>query len=295
MLKKIRTVFTAGILAAVLAVSASALDSIKAGVVDASALNLRQQATTESASLKMLSNGTDLSVIGEEGEFYKVSAAGTVGYAHKDYVIIKDIMNISNGGGVKVTASALNLRAEPSLSAAVIGKLYEGTTAEIIGINSGWLKVNSSAGTGYISPDYVEYIELSSASAGQAPSNSSLGQQVVDKALSYLGVKYVYGGASPSGFDCSGLSYYVYKQFGATLNRSSSAQTSNGYRVSKSELMPGDLVFFSSPGSSSVGHVGIYIGGGQMVHSVKPGRSVEIDTINSGYYSTYYWGARRIF
>lgn len=295
MLKKIRTVFTAGILAAVLAVSASALDSIKAGVVDASALNLRQQATTESASLKMLSNGTDLSVIGEEGEFYKVSAAGTVGYAHKDYVIIKDIMNISNGGGVKVTASALNLRAEPSLSAAVIGKLYEGTTAEIIGINSGWLKVNSSAGTGYISPDYVEYIELSSASAGQASSNSSLGQQVVDKALSYLGVKYVYGGASPSGFDCSGLSYYVYKQFGVTLNRSSSAQTSNGYKVSKSELVPGDLVFFSSPGSSSVGHVGIYIGGGQMVHSVKPGRSVEIDTINSGYYSTYYWGARRIF
>ena len=295
MLKKIRTVFTAGILAAVLAVSASALDSIKAGVVDASALNLRQQATTESASLKMLSNGTDLSVIGEEGEFYKVSAAGTVGYAHKDYVIIKDIMNISNGGGVKVTASALNLRAEPSLSAAVIGKLYEGTTAEIIGINSGWFKVNSSAGTGYISPDYVEYIELSSASAGQASSNSSLGQQVVDKALSYLGVKYVYGGASPSGFDCSGLSYYVYKQFGATLNRSSSAQTSNGYKVSKSELMPGDLVFFSSPGSSSVGHVGIYIGNGQMVHSVKPGRSVEIDTINSGYYSTYYWGARRIF
>lgn len=295
MLKKIRTVFTAGILAAVLAVSASALDSIKAGVVDASALNLRQQATTESASLKMLSNGTDLSVIGEEGEFYKVSAAGTVGYAHKDYVIIKDIMNISNGGGVKVTASALNLRAEPSLSAAVIGKLYEGTTAEIIGINSGWLKVNSSAGTGYISPDYVEYIELSSASAGQASSNSSLGQQVVDKALSYLGVKYVYGGASPSGFDCSGLSYYVYNQFGATLNRSSSAQTSNGYKVSKSELMPGDLVFFSSPGSSSVGHVGIYIGNGQMVHSVKPGHSVEIDTINSGYYSTYYWGARRIF
>ena len=295
MLKKIRTVFTAGILAAVLAVSASALDSIKAGVVDASALNLRQQATTESASLKMLSNGTDLSVIGEEGEFYKVSAAGTVGYAHKDYVIIKDIMNISNGGGVKVTASALNLRAEPSLSAAVIGKLYEGTTAEIIGINSGWLKVNSSAGTGYISPDYVEYIELSSASAGQASSNSSLGQQVVDKALSYLGVKYVYGGASPSGFDCSGLSCYGYKPFGATLNRSSSAQTSNGYKVSKSELTPGDLVFFSSPGSSSVGHVGIYIGGGQMVHSVKPGRSVEIDTINSGYYSTYYWGARRIF
>lgn len=295
MLKKIRTVFTAGILAAVLAVSASALDSIKAGVVDASALNLRQQATTESASLKMLSNGTDLSVIGEEGEFYKVSAAGTVGYAHKDYVIIKDIMNISNGGGVKVTASALNLRAEPSLSAAVIGKLYEGTTAEIIGINSGWLKVNSSAGTGYISPDYVEYIELSSASAGQASSNSSLGQQVVDKAMSYLGVRYVYGGASPSGFDCSGLSYYVYKQFGVTLNRSSSSQTSNGYKVSKSELVPGDLVFFSSPGSSSVGHVGIYIGGGQMVHSVKPGRSVEIDTINSGYYSTYYWGARRIF
>ena len=123
----------------------------------------------------------------------------------------------------------------------------------------------------------------------------SKGEQIVNKAKQYLGVKYVYGGASPSGFDCSGFTSYVYKQFGIKLNRSSSAQTSNGYKVSRSELKAGDLVFFTSPGSKSVGHVGIYIGNCNFIHAVKPGRAVEIDTMTSGYYNTYYWGARRIF
>ncbi|MBQ6868462.1 MAG: C40 family peptidase [Clostridia bacterium] len=292
MFKKARTLLTAGILSLSLIFSSAALDSLKAGVVTAGVLNLRAEATTQSNILKKLPEATDLSVFDEKDDFYKVSASGTVGYVAKDYVELKDVWNVDNGGGAKVTASALNIRNKPGLEGDVIGKIYEGGVAEIIGINNGWLKVKYKGTTGYISPDYVEFVELTEADKAEA--EVSKGQQVVNKAKQYLGVKYVYGGASPSGFDCSGFTSYVYKQFGIKLNRSSSAQTSNGYKVSKSELQLGDLVFFSSPGSKSVGHVGIYIGNGNFIHAVKPGRAVEIDTMTSGYYNTYYWGARRV-
>ena len=292
MFKKARILLTTGILSMSLAFSAAALDSLQAGVVTADVLNLRAEASTQSNILKKLPEKTDLSVFDEKDDFYKVSAGGTVGYVSKEYVELKDVWNVANGGGAKVTASALNIRSAPSLDGGVIGKIYEGGVAEIIGINNGWLKVKYNGTTGYISPDYVEYVEFNGAAAATA--TVSKGQQVVDKAKQYLGVKYVYGGASPSGFDCSGFTQYVYKQFGISLNRSSSSQTSNGYRVARSELQLGDLVFFSSPGSSSVGHVGIYIGGGKFIHSVKPGKAVEIDTMSSGYYNTYFWGARRV-
>ena len=294
MFKGARVLLAAGALSVVMTMSALGLDAVKGGVVTASALNLREKATTEASVLKKLPNQTDISVFDEEGEFYKVSASGTVGYVSKDYVELKEVWNISNGGGVKVTASALNVREKPNLDAGVVGKISEGGTAEIVGVNNGWLKVKSSVGTGYVSPDYVEYVELSAEAQAPVAQTVSKGQQVVDMAKKYMGVKYVYGGASPSGFDCSGLTSYVYKQFGITLNRSSSAQTKNGYKVSKSELQAGDLVFFSSPGNKSVGHVGIYISGGNFIHAVKPGVAVSIDTLNSGYYSTYYWGARRV-
>ena len=101
----------------------------------------------------------------------------------------------------------------------------------------------------------------------------------------------MYGGSSPSGFDCSGFTSYVYKQFGVSLNRTAAGQYSNGTAVSKTQLQPGDLVMF---GKSGINHVGIYIGGGQMVHAANPSRGVTTDTINSGYYANNYVGARRV-
>lgn len=293
MFKKARILLTTGILSMSLAFSAAALDALQAGVVKADVLNLRAEASTQSNIIKKLPEKTDLSVFDEQDGFYKVSAGGKVGYVSKDYIELKSVWNIDGGGGAKVTASALNIRSTPSLDGSVLGKICEGGVAEIIGINNGWLKVKYDGLTGYISPDYVEYTEISASSAASGTATVSKGQQVVDKAKQYLGVKYVYGGASPSGFDCSGFTQYVYKQFGISLNRSSSSQTANGYKISRGDLSAGDLVFFSNSGGS-VGHVGIYIGGGNFIHSVKPGKSVEIDTMSSGYYNTYFWGARRV-
>ena len=111
---------------------------------------------------------------------------------------------------------------------------------------------------------------------------------VVGIAMRYLGVPYVWGGASPSGFDCSGLVMYVYAQVGVSLPHYTGAQWNAGVPVSRGDLQPGDLVFFDG-----LGHVGIYIGGGQFIHAPHTGTVVQIASL-SGYYQSAYVGARRI-
>jgi cell wall-associated NlpC family hydrolase len=116
------------------------------------------------------------------------------------------------------------------------------------------------------------------------------GQEIVDYALGFLGVKYVYGGTSPSGFDCSGLVYYCYRHFGYSVNRTATAQSYNGKVVSSTELQPGDLVFFSSSAyGKTIGHVGIYIGNGQFIHAPHTGDVVKISSLSQSYYKTHYW------
>lgn len=105
---------------------------------------------------------------------------------------------------------------------------------------------------------------------------------------------YVFGGSSPSGFDCSGLTSYVYRQVGISLPHSSAAQANYGVAISKANLRPGDLVFFKGYSGSGIGHVGIYIGNGQMIHAPTAGRSMAVASINSSYFSSRYVGARRV-
>ena len=111
---------------------------------------------------------------------------------------------------------------------------------------------------------------------------------VVGIAMQYLGVPYRWGGASPSGFDCSGFVMYVYAQVGVSLPHYTGAQYAMGVPVSQSDLQPGDLVFFNG-----LGHVGIYIGGGQMIHAPHTGDVVKVSSL-TGWYASTYVGARRI-
>ncbi|MBQ7974755.1 MAG: C40 family peptidase [Clostridia bacterium] len=116
---------------------------------------------------------------------------------------------------------------------------------------------------------------------------------VLAEADKYLGIKYVYGGTTPAGFDCSGFVRYVFDNCGVSLKRVSRDQYAyNGTSVAKTELQPGDLVFFGSGGY--VSHVGIYAGGGQMIHSPSTGKSICYTSINSNYYLSHYIGAKRV-
>jgi cell wall-associated NlpC family hydrolase len=111
---------------------------------------------------------------------------------------------------------------------------------------------------------------------------------VVGIAMQYLGIPYVYGGASPSGFDCSGFIMYVYAQVGVSLPHNAAAQYGYGTPVDRSQLQPGDLVFFNG-----LGHAGIYVGGGSFIHSPHTGDVVKISSL-SGWYDSTWVGARRL-
>ena len=113
---------------------------------------------------------------------------------------------------------------------------------------------------------------------------------VVGIAMQYLGVPYRWGGASPrTGFDCSGFIMYVYAQVGVALPHNAAAQYGHGVAVSRSQLQPGDLVFFNG-----LGHNGIYIGGGQFIHSPHTGDVVKISSLSDSWYASTWVGARRL-
>ena len=112
---------------------------------------------------------------------------------------------------------------------------------------------------------------------------------VVGIAMQYLGTPYVWGGASPGGFDCSGFIMYVYAQVGVSLPHHAASQYGMGTPVSRDQLQPGDLVFFNG-----LGHAGIYIGGGQFIHAPHTGDVVKISSLSDSWYASTWVGARRI-
>ena len=133
-----------------------------------------------------------------------------------------------------------------------------------------------------------------SANNSSAPQPSASGSQILAKAQQYLGAPYVYGGASPSGFDCSGFVYYVLKELGYSPYRTPADQYKMGTAVSKSNLQPGDIVFFANTYASGISHVGIYAGDGQFIHAPNSRSVVSYSSLTSGYWSDHYYGARRM-
>ncbi|MGN1297406.1 MAG: SH3 domain-containing protein [Clostridia bacterium] len=207
-----------------------------------------------------------------------------------------------------VNTTTVNLRKEASTDSEIVTRLSLNTSVDVYAEENGWSKVKVNGNEGYISSSLLSNEKQETSRSQSTPRtqttqstttttetttvpSSGKGATVVETAKNYIGCSYVYGASGPSSFDCSGFTSYVFKLHGVSLNRTAAGQYSNGVAVSRDQLQPGDLVMF---GKSGINHVGIYIGGGQIVHAANPSRGVTIDTINSGYYNNNYVGARRV-
>ena len=267
------------------------------GTITADALRVRSQASTDSEVLGLLNLGTQVALTGEEGDWYTITYNGTTAYIHKDYVqevqAASEAAHDSKTG--TVTADALIIRADASTESDILGLLYEGDEVALTGEEGDWYTIDFDGGCAYLHKDYIAVEEEISAAVTQT--SSAMKADVVNLACEYLGTRYVYGGASPSGFDCSGFTMYIYKQFGYALPHTATGQLSYGTSVSKSELQMGDLVFFRDPSvtSKAASHVGIYIGGGQFVHASSSRTGyVVVSDLSESYWATYYTAARRL-
>lgn len=203
-----------------------------------------------------------------------------------------------------VAADSLFVRQGPGMGYDQIGYLHRNDPVQGTDLNNGWIKIDYNGKAGYISSKFFSTEKQSAPKVEEnTPSqNEDKGQvgqgtidQIINLAKQQLGKPYIYGAAGPSSFDCSGLTSWLYRSFGYKIQRGAAAQTSNGYSVSKANLRPGDLVFFSNESSGGrVGHVGIYIGDGQIIHASTPQLGVRTDSLNSSWFINHYMGARRI-
>ena len=282
-----------------LCVVGAAATSVGVGTVEADALRLRESADTSSTILATAPKGATVVVLEDAGNnWYKVDYNTVEGYMSGEYLTIAQKADVTIGYGVVDTdGSVLNVRSGPGTGYEKVTSLSNGTVVNIVGIDSGWYKITYNGTTGYVSSDYMLTAKDSAGSRGDdtvTAASSSLGQQVVDYAKQFLGCPYVYGGNGPSSFDCSGFTKYIYKHFGYTLNRTATDQLANGVSVSRSELQPGDLVFFKYNTSKPVSHVGIYIGNNQFIHASTNSYAVQIDSMASGHYNNVFVYARLI-
>ena len=294
-------VVTGALVCTMVATAFAAELSSGVGTVTASALKLRAEASTTSACLTLLPKGT--SVVVEDDSiagWYKVNHEGVTGYLSSEYVSFSISGSAKLGNG-KVTGNDVNVRSAASTSASRLGSLNKGDVVAVTGIDNGWYKISFNGKTGYVRSDYMTIIKEALSSRGTeaaaASAASSKGSEIVAYAKQYLGVKYVYAGASSKGFDCSGYTMYVMKHFGYNLPQTATGQMGYGTSVAKSALQPGDLVFFCDPsrsGGKAASHVGIYIGSNQFIHASSGGGKVQIDSLSKAYYAKYYVGARRL-
>lgn len=262
-------------------------DAAKSGSVSGNAVRMRMGPSTSFAIVGSYNKGAAAKITGEYDGWYEISINGKYGYMKKDYVKLgsavsepektMDSVGTISGNGVR-------MRSGPGTSYSVIGYYNRGIQVNVTGQTGNWYAVTYKGLKGYISADYVKI-----------GTSNALADQIVATAKEYLGTPYVWGGTSPKGFDCSGFVYYVYQQYGYQLQRRASLQyANNGVSVSKSQLQPGDLVFFSDS-VDPIGHVGMYIGNGYFIHASSGKGCVCITELEgSSYYINHYTGAKRI-
>ncbi len=263
-------------------------DISKKGVVssDGEKLNVRTQPDEESEIIDSLSDGDAVRIITKGSKWTKIAVGngGKTAYVKSEYILDEDQI-----AAREAAKKAEEEKKQQEAKKKEEQKKQQKKQQEKAAADAKKKQQQQAAKNTKTKTETKAASETSSAQS----TGSGSGQAIVNAAKRYIGTRYVYGGNSPStGFDCSGLVQYACRQAGVSVSRSSRAQYGNGTAVSRSNLQPGDLIFFSKGGGIS--HVVIYAGNGQVIHSPRPGKTVcyaSLSTICS--YSNYV-GARRV-
>lgn len=214
-----------------------------------------------------------------------------------------------------VNVEKANLREKASKDSSTVKSISKNTAVTVVGTEETWSKVEVDGKTGYILSELLSSDKVKESTNNTTKdknttstknnvtnrgeevdrSQSANSGNVVSYASSFLGTRYILGGASPSGFDCSGFTMYVYGKYGVSLAHSARAQSSVGTAVDRANLQAGDLVLFKGATGNSIGHVGIYIGGNNFIHASNPSDGVKITSMSTSYYQTRYVTSRRVF
>lgn len=239
--------------------------------------------------VRLLVPGEDLIMASYDQTYGRFIAAADfgIGYVPLDKIVSNTVENISYG----MSNISTIVKNETTMIV-----LVKGETVGIVDYSDGKYTLVDEAGQRFqVDKAAISlYSNLEQVTRSADRNSSKQLTNLIKGAYSLIGKQYVYATAGPNTFDCSGLTYYLYKtHLGIALPRSSYLQPGGGTKVDKSELRPGDLVFFNTTGSR-ISHVGLYIGDGNMIHASSTKGQVRIDTINSGWYYSRYVTAVRV-
>lgn len=277
-------------------VSPEVMAATQPAQIQGTKVNVRTSPNISSDIVIKLSN-TRVTVVDRSSSWYKISFSGKTGWVYSSYMKVLTIKGHINANGV-------NFRQSASTSGKIIDSLSKGTSIEVLDTLSGWHKVKVDSKIGYIADRFVAtagtMVKPSRSTTSKQPedvndSNDPVAKKVIAYAKQLAGVPYVFGGSSPSGFDCSGFIGYVFNNFGIKLNRSAAGMYSNGKKVAKNSLKAGDLLFFdasSRKASGEIDHAGIYLGNDQFIHASSSNGKVKIQRLSE--YPGTYIGARRV-
>ena len=271
-------------------------------------LNVRSGAGTSYSKLGKLEYKEKVTVLSTSNGWSKINYNGKTGYVDSSYLkstvpgSTNDNTNNETTGTTKYvnTTSGLNVRSGAGTSYSKLGKLEYKEKVTVLSTSNGWSKINYNGKTGYVDSSYLQSTVPGSNGNNASNNNNTVStkaNEVIAYAKTLLGKPYVWGAQGPNSFDCSGFTYYVFKnKAGIVLPRTSSAQSKYGTYVSKSNLKAGDLVFFDTNGANdgNVSHVGMYIGNGQMIHASYGQKKIVIANFNDSYYQKAYVNARRV-